>query len=161
MGETATETPAITDTAAPGRWTAGAGGLGPWLLDWPIASAMAVLMPRAHGLPSVTETGLHGFLAQLRREAAPLYWLGLWLGAWVFHLTPPFTVGVPLPAFALPASLRTRHAERVVATRVYVLRQAVFLLRLNAGMCWGADPAVRARFELAPYPEDPGSYRER
>jgi hypothetical protein len=135
-------------------------GLWGRLLDWPIATSMAVLMPSAHGLPSVTETGLPIFLARLRRQADPLYWFGLWLGAWVFQLTPPLTLGLPLPAFALPARLATRHAERIVSTRFYLLRQAVFLLRLNAGMCWGADPNVRARFALAPYAADPGSFRE-
>jgi hypothetical protein len=32
-------------------------------------------------------------------------------------------------------------------------------VRLSAGMCWGADSAVRALFNLPPYGPDPGTYR--
>ena len=69
-------------------------------------------------------------------------------------VTPLFTVGLPLPACLLPGKLLARHSERILSHRVYVLRQAVFLLRLSAGMCWGADEHVRATFALAPYPAD-------
>ena len=81
-------------------------------------------------------------------------------GAIVFAITPLVTLGIPLPAFALPASLLERHAQRILAHPIYVLRQAVFLVRLSAGMCWGADPRVRASFALAPYPPDPGTFRQ-
>jgi hypothetical protein len=32
-------------------------------------------------------------------------------------------------------------------------------VRLSAGMCWGADAAVRARFGLPAYGPDPGTFR--
>jgi hypothetical protein len=76
-------------------------------------------------------------------------------------LTPLVTVGVPLPAFFLPHKVLELHAERLVMHPVYLLRQAVFLVRLSAGMCWGADTGVRACFALAPYSPDPGTFRER
>jgi hypothetical protein len=69
------------------------------------------------------------------------------------------TVGWPLPAMLLPARLRDLHAQRVVASDRYLIRQAVFLLRLSGGMCWGMHPSVRARFALPPYPVDPGTVR--
>jgi hypothetical protein len=40
-----------------------------------------------------------------------------------------------------------------------LLRQALLVVRLIAGMCWGADPRVRACFALEPYPVDPGTFR--
>jgi len=122
-------------------------------------SVMCDLMPRSPGLPGLADTDVTGFLRAMRRESGRLYWLALSLGAWVYALTPVLTVYVPLPSFLLPARLRARHAERVTLLRTYVLRQAVQLVRLSAGMCWGADPNVRARFALAPYPPDPGSFR--
>lgn len=122
-------------------------------------SAMCDLMPRAAGLPGVVDTDTDGFLRSLRREAHPAYWLALVVGAVVYTLTPVLTVHVPLPAFALPARLRTLHAQRVGELRPYLLRQALFVVRLSAGMCWGRDPSVRVRFALAPYGDDPGTFR--
>ena len=60
------------------------------------------MMPRTESLPGIADTDVDGFLRRLRRDAIPLYWVGLVLGAVVFVLTPPFTIGVPLPAFAAP-----------------------------------------------------------
>ncbi len=126
---------------------------------WLIKFAMCTMMPRTQALPGIADTDLDGFLRRLRVDAEPLYWLGLVLGAVVFALTPLFTVGLPLPAFLLPRGLRERHAERLLSHRVYMLRQTVFLVRLSAGLCWGADPEVRSRLALAPYGADPGTFR--
>jgi|SRR5580658_9273028 hypothetical protein len=126
---------------------------------WLIKFAMCTIMPRTAALPGIVDTDIDGFLRRLRLDAEPLYWLGLVVGAVVFAATPVLTVGLPLPAFWLPHRLRARHAERLLSHPMYVLRQAVFLVRLSAGFCWGADPAVRARFALAPYAADPGSFR--
>lgn len=126
---------------------------------WLIRFAMRALMPCTEVLPGIAETEVDGFLLRMRLEADCLYWLGLVVGAVVFASTPLITVGLPLPAFWLPRKLLDRHAERVVSHRLYLVRQAVFLVRLSAGMCWGGDPAVRSRFGLAPYPADPGTFR--
>jgi hypothetical protein len=126
---------------------------------WLIKFAMCTMMPRTDALPGIINTDLDGFLRKMRREADFMYWLGLAVGAIVFAFSPLITVFVPLPAFLLPKKLLARHSERILAHRIYVLRQAVFLVRLSAGMCWGADEAVRARFALAPYPTDPGTFR--
>ena len=126
---------------------------------WLIKFAMCTMMPRTETLPGIADTDLDGFLRRMRTDAEPLYWLGLVLGAVVFALTPLITIGVPLPAFLLPRGLLEKHAERALSHRVYVLRQGVMLVRLSAGMCWGADPGVRARFDLPPYGPDPGTFR--
>ena len=127
---------------------------------WLIKFAMCTMMPRAGDLPGIAETDLDGFLRRLRRDTTSLYWLGLVLGAVVFTLTPLITIGVPLPAFALPRRALDRHTERILAHPVYVIRQAAFLIRLSSGLCWGADEKVRAHFALPPYPPDPGTFRE-
>jgi hypothetical protein len=126
---------------------------------WLIKFSMAAMMPRTAALPGIADTDVDGFLRRMRADAEPLFWLGLVLGAVVFVLTPLITVGLPLPAFLLPEAALARHAERVLSHRVYSLRQVVFLVRLCAGMCWGADPAVRSCFALAPYAPDPGTFR--
>jgi fumarate reductase subunit D len=126
---------------------------------WLIKFAMRTMMPPSDSLEGIADTDLDGFLRRMRREADPLFWLGLVAGAVVFAISPLLTVGIPLPAFLLPAGALQRHAERLLAHRIYMLRQAVFLVRLSAGMCWGADPRVRAHFALAPYAADPGTFR--
>ena len=127
-----------------------------------IRLAMSDLMPRGEGedgLPGIADTGVSEFLVQLRRESDRSYWLGLVLGALVYIGSPVLTLGIPLPSFALTPRLRELHASRVERLPSYLLRQAVFVLRLSAGMCWGRDAVVRARLGLLPLPEDPGSFR--
>jgi hypothetical protein len=126
---------------------------------WLIKFAMCTLMPKSDALPGIRDTHVDQFLRRMRREAEGLYWLGLVVGAVVFMITPIVTVYLPLPACFLPKKLLARHAERVVAHRIYTVRQAVFLVRLSAGMCWGADEHVRAAFALGAYPEDAGTFR--
>src|SRR5580698_7202012 len=124
-------------------------GPGPMNL-WLIKFAMRTLMPRTEALPGIEDTELDAFLRRMRADAEPLYWLGLVVGAVVFAVSPILTVWIPLPAFWLPRRALERHADRLLSHRLYLLRQAVFLVRLSAGLCWGADPAVRARLALAP-----------
>jgi len=124
-----------------------------------IAAAMADLMPRGADLPGCADCDPRGFLRRLRRESHPLFFTGLVLGALFYQLAPVLTVKLPLPAALLSASLRERHAQRLAGHRSYLVRQAVMVVRLSAGLCWGMDPAVRAHFGLAPYATDPGTFR--
>ena len=126
---------------------------------WLIKFAMCSMMPRSEALPGIVDTDLDGFLQRMKHDAEPLYWLGLVLGGVLFAVTPVLTVWVPLPAFFLSRRLLALHTERILTHRLYLLRQAVYLVRLSAGMCWGADPAVRAKLALAPYGADPGTFR--
>jgi len=129
------------------------------LVFWLIKFAMCTMMPRTDALPGIADTDLDGFLRKMKSESEPLYWTGLVLGALVFVITPLITIGVPLPAFFLPKGLLQKHAERILGHRIYLLRQSALLVRLSAGMCWGADQSVRARFNLPPYGPDPGTFR--
>jgi hypothetical protein len=124
-----------------------------------VRAAMSDLMPSTEDLPGVDRTDLTEFLRALRRESTRIYWLGVVLGSIIYTLTPVLTVGWPVPAFILPARLRDRHAEGIVGSNLYLVRQSVFLLRLSAGMCWGMHPLVRERLALPPYPGDPGTVR--
>ena len=80
-------------------------------------------------------------------------------GALAYHFSPALTIKVPLPAFLLPASLADKHANRVATTDIYLLRQAILLVKLPAGMLWGAHPAVRSKLGLEPLEADPGTWR--
>jgi hypothetical protein len=126
---------------------------------WLVRSAIVALYPSGGALPGAADCGLDDFLRRFRRESPSLVWLGVVLGALVFHFTPLFTVFVPLPAFLLPAGLKDTHAARIGSTQVYLARQAVFLVKMAAGLCLGADPEVRKRLALPPLPADPGTWR--
>jgi hypothetical protein len=128
-------------------------------MTWLVRMSIVLLYPRTADLPGAEDCDLDAFLARFRSETTTLMWLGVVVGALVFQLTPILTVSLPLPAFALPAELANRHAERITTTRIYLLRQAIFLVKLVAGLAWGADPRVRERFALKPHTGDPGTWR--
>jgi len=120
---------------------------------------MATFYPRSERFPGIEDMGLDAYIARYRRETAPLMWLGFVLGTVLFHVTPLFTVYVPLPAFWLSAATRERHAQRLVGSPIYLVRQPIFLLKMVAGLLWGADPRVREALALQAYPDDPGTRR--
>jgi len=124
-----------------------------------IEHVMVALYPRTEELPGVADTEPRAFLERYREESPFLIWLGLVAGTFAFVLSPILTVYWPLPSFLLPRETLDRHAHRVTTTRVYLLRQAVFLVKMAAGMCWAQHPSVRERFAMAPYPADPGTWR--
>lgn len=120
---------------------------------------MVDLMPPVAGWPGVADTGVDTFLAQVRAETTAMIWWTLVGGALIYTLCPVLTVYVPLPTFLLPARLRERHAERAFSLDLYLPRQAMFLLKMYACMCWGQHESVRTRLGLAAYPPDPGTFR--
>lgn len=124
-----------------------------------VRAAIVLLYPRTPELPGAEDCDLDAFLARYREETTPLIWVGVVLGAVVFHLTPIVTVKVPLPAFWLTPKQADRHAHEITTTDSYLLRQAIFLVKLVAGLAWGANPAVRAKFALAPLQQDPDTWR--
>ena len=128
-------------------------------MNWLIERAMRDLFPAVEGLPGIGDCDVGPFLKKLRVESNLAIWAGLVAGAVLYALTPLFTVYLPLPAFALPAKLRDKHAAKITTSRVYIVRQAVFLVKMFGGLCWGQHPDVRAVMDMKPYPADPGTYR--
>lgn len=126
---------------------------------WLVRAAIVMLYPRVGDWPGAEDCDIDAFLERFRRETTGLMWLGVVLGAIVFQLTPLVTIFVPLPASLLSKDLADRHAERIATSNVYLLRQAIFLLKLVAGMVWGGHPSVRERFALPPLAPDPGTWR--
>lgn len=129
------------------------------MIDRMVVFAMCALLPGGSGLPALADCGVQAHVIRLRRESTWFFWLGVVLGSLVFVITPILTVYRPLPAFWLSDDALDRHADAIARTPIYVLRQAIFLLKTAAGLCWGADPAVRAAFAMAPYGADPGTWR--
>jgi hypothetical protein len=128
-----------------------------WFL---VKSALEALYPRTDALPGVADTDLDPLISKLRREAPLKLRAGVVLAAIFFTISPLLTIGVPLPSLWLPRSLRDKHAYRIATHRLYYVRQLVLLLKMIAGMSWGADPTVRRFMGLEPYPKDPGTWRK-
>ena len=128
-------------------------------MNWLVRTAVAIFYPRSGELPGADDGELDAFLLQFRRETSSMLWFGVVMGALVFHLTPVLTVHLPVPAFLLSPALADRHAERIAGSNWYLVRQAIFLLKLPGGMAWASNPEVRKQFALAPQPRDPGSWR--
>ena len=128
-------------------------------LRWLIRFAFACVLPRTEQLLGVEDTDVDGFIRAYLAETHPLMKIGLYLATLVFVLSPLITIGVPLPAFLLPASWRDAHARRAASHPFYVVRQLVVLLKLAAGFCWAGDPEVRRRLGLQPLGPDPGTFR--
>lgn len=126
---------------------------------WLIQRAMCALYPTTDRLPGIHPDEARAFLQRYKRESSLLMWVGLVVGAVIFTFTPLITIGVPLPSFMLPRGALDRHANKISYHPIYLLRQAVFLVKLSAGLCWGAKDEIRTRLALPPYPADPGTYR--
>lgn len=126
---------------------------------WLVKSAVCALYPGSDNYPALHELDVDSRLRQLKRDSSRMFWLGVVAGALVFAISPVLTVGLPLPAFLLPRGARDRHSDRVSAHPWYLLRQAVFLVKLVGGLCWGEHAAVRKVQGLAPYEPDPGTWR--
>ena len=111
-------------------------------------------------MPGVEDANLKAFLADFWREAAPVMKLGMVLSTFLYVVSPVFTVYVPLPLFLLPRGLRDKHADRAATSNLYLLRSATLLVKMVAGIAWGANPEVRRQFALDPLPPDPGTWKE-
>ncbi len=120
---------------------------------------MCDLFPPVPGLPGVADCDLDAFLRALKRESNLAIWSGLVAGAVVYAVTPVLTVFLPLPSFALPASLRDVHARKIAGSNVYLVRQLISLVKMFGGLCWGQHPKVREAMSIPPYPRDPGTFR--
>lgn len=128
-------------------------------MNWLVRFSMCALYPSIDEVGGVEKARVDEFLRDFRRDAPFLMRAGVVAGSLVFVASPAITIGVPAPAFVLPKAALDRHAEKASTHRLYYVRQSIFLVKLAAGLCWGANDEVRKKFGLEPYPSDPGSYR--
>ncbi len=129
-------------------------------MGWIVRYAMRMMMPSGGALPGVGDTDMVAFLRTLRSEAPFLIRVGLVLGSWLLVFAPILTIYLPVPAFMLSQRLREKHVQRASGHRLYLFRQAVMLVKMMAGLCWGRHPDIRARFEMEPLEPDPGTWRD-
>jgi hypothetical protein len=128
-----------------------------WL--WLTRKALAATFPSTDQLPGLDRHDPTAALRHMVREAPLTIRAALFASVAVFHLSPLVTIGVPMPAFWLPAGLCDRHAYRLASHRIYLLRQTVLMLKTVGGLVWGALPAVRGGYGMGILPPDPGTFR--
>jgi hypothetical protein len=121
--------------------------------------ALVAFFPREGDLPGLAELGVDDHVAALRRDATPLFWVGIVGAAIFFQLSPILTVRRPWPAVWLTEEQLDQHAHEIATHRVYVIRQIVMLLKLAGGFFWAQSNEIRARMALPPYAADPGTRR--
>jgi len=93
------------------------------------------------------------------RTAPHGFKIGLYGAVLLFLFGPVLTVWWPVPAFLLPRATLDRHADGMAGHRIYLVRQAMLLLKTVGGLIWGIQPEVRAALQIKAVPEDPGTWR--
>ena len=128
-------------------------------MRWLIRSAMRTMYPAVGRFKCITDTELDAMLTRFFKEAPFMLTGGLRAAVLAYHLLPIFTIFVPLPAFMLPAKLRTKHADRLARHPVYLFRSLAIPIKMVAGLAWAADSDNRRVLGLPPLDEDPGTWR--
>jgi hypothetical protein len=121
--------------------------------------AMVTFFPRVGALPGVAELAIDEKIAAFRRESTLLMWAGVAGGALLFQLTPVLTLRRPVLASWLSPDDLDAHAHKLSGHRIYLVRQAMFLLKMVGGMFWAGSDPIRASIDLPSYGRDPGTRR--
>lgn len=129
------------------------------ILDRLVIFAMVSLFPRVGAVPGLAELGVESKVSALHRESTGLMWLGVALGALLFQVSPIATLGRPVLATWLEPDDLDTHAFRLATHRVYLVRQAIMLLKMMGGIFWGESPEIRTELHLPAYGRDPGTRR--
>jgi hypothetical protein len=110
-------------------------------------AAMGAIFPGSSeaGLRDIRAMDVRGFLQQVMRCVPFQASLGLRAAVWLVALAPLFVLG----RFATIAGLGLADRERVVAalvaSRSYVVRSLVLILKTMGALLYAGDDAVRAR----------------
>ncbi len=123
-------------------------------MNYLVRHVLCALMPSGGELPGVADTDLDGFLATYREQATPLVVLGLMAGSAVFVVTPVLTLRRPVLSTMLEPEQLDEHANAIASHPIYLVRQAIMVPKMVAGMCWGSDPKVREMLNHEPYLHD-------
>ncbi|MFT7583070.1 MAG: hypothetical protein ACI9MR_004756 [Myxococcota bacterium] len=124
-----------------------------------IKFAMTSLYPRSEDLPGLADTDLDGYLNTFFREAPFVHRAAIVAGTAAIVAGPILTLRRPLLATSLDPEALATHLERLAYHRLYIVRQLTFLMKMVAGMAWGASDPVRASFDLPPLEDDPKTWR--
>lgn len=121
--------------------------------------SLCAIFPDSGVIPGLRRARTQRRVANVLSEAPPTFIVGL-VGSWLaFVLTPLLTIGWPVPALFLGKEALDRHASAMSSHPLYLLRQAMLMLKTVGGAIWGEDDDVRAALGLQSYGPDPGTWR--
>ncbi|MAE28577.1 MAG: hypothetical protein QF599_10335 [Planctomycetota bacterium] len=119
------------------------------------ARVLEAIFPGTTDVPGLCRERALPFLAMFHDQSPRTLRLALHASAIAFVMATPLTVGALRPALLLAPEVLARHTEACAGHRVYLLRQALLMLKTAGGFCWGADQAVRSSMSVAGYKPDP------
>ncbi len=92
----------------------------------------------------IDEIGFEHFYAELMRTATTrlkiVFRLAVWCALWI----SPLLIGRAPPLTRYEDATRARALAAMAQSRFYLVRQMLLVLKLVVGLCYGADPSVRA-----------------
>lgn len=121
---------------------------------------LSTIFPATAKLPGIGDfPDAQERVAKMLREAPPSFLLVVYGATLLFIVAPLMTVRAPLPAFWLPEATLEKHAYRLAGHKIYLVRQAMLMLKTIGGLIWGGHPDVRNALDMPLYDADPGSFR--
>ena len=111
---------------------------------------LAVLLGDMFGEDERVSADVAAFLDGYLQRAPFIAAVGLRGAIWAMIWLPIAFIGRPMPAHLLDAPTRRRYLEAWTQSRVYLIREAFYLVKAIALMGWGAHDAVRTRMGLPP-----------
>ncbi|HEX3346060.1 MAG TPA: hypothetical protein VHS09_15860 [Polyangiaceae bacterium] len=120
-------------------------------------AAMGAIFPGSaeSGLADIRAMDVRRFLRQLMRSVPFQAAFGLRAAVWLVALAPLFVLGRLTTIVGLTTPDRERLVETLVASRSYVVRSLVLILKTMGALLYAGNDAVRARM-LVPAPSKAG-----
>ena len=113
---------------------------------WALATLEAFAPPAGPGFsPGTVEVDYVGTLEEMRSSGTTLSAIAIRLALWIVAVSPMWLSGQARTIASLPASERAELLARLLAHRVYLVRELSLLLKLCACMALFRVPELRAQ----------------
>jgi hypothetical protein len=110
-------------------------------------AALAAMFPGDEALIGIAVMNVAAFLADVMARLPARAALGLRVAIWLTALAPIFLLGRPTTFRRLTAAQRERVVSMLVASRWYVLRSLVLMLKMFGALLYASHESVRARMQ--------------
>jgi hypothetical protein len=117
-------------------------------------AAMGAIFPGSSesGLADIRAMNVTSFLRQLMRSVPFQAAVGVRMAVWLVALAPLFVLGRFTTIVGLAVADREKLVAKLVASRLYVVRSLVLILKTMGALLYAGNDAVRARM-LIPRPD--------
>src|SRR5262249_32692452 len=114
-------------------------------------AAMVAIFPGSteDGLTGIDRMDVRGFLIEVMRRVPFRAALGLRVAVWLVAFAPLFVLGRLTTITRLAQADREQLVGRLVASKSYVIRSLVLIIKTMGALLYAADDRVRARMQHA------------